>query len=206
MHSSSKKVFFKKWVFKVYENVYEPAEDSFLFANNLTVNKGDTVLDIGTGCGILGIIAAEKASKVIATDINPYAIRCAKENAKLNKVENKIFFIQGDLFKPIKHGEKFDLILFNAPYLPSEKTETKSWIEHAWTGGILGREIIDQFIHYVPFYLKKDGYILLMQSTISNVKKTLKEFKKHGLESNIIAEQDLPFFETIVLVKASFKD
>ena len=44
------------------EDVYEPAEDSFLFAENLDVEKGAQVLDVGTGCGILGILAAEKAA------------------------------------------------------------------------------------------------------------------------------------------------
>jgi len=86
MPSPSKKVFFADYGFHVSGNVYEPAEDSFLFAENLAVKEGEIVLDMGAGCGILGIIAAEKAAKVVAVDINPYAVRCAKENAKLNRV------------------------------------------------------------------------------------------------------------------------
>ena len=90
MLSSSKKVYFRDHVFHVYENVYEPAEDSFLFAENLAVKKGELVLDMGTGCGILGIVTAGKAAKIVMVDINPYAVRCAKENAKLNGVLDKI--------------------------------------------------------------------------------------------------------------------
>ena len=93
MRSLSKKVFFANYTFHVSESVYEPAEDSFLFAENLKVPDGASVIDMGTGCGILGIIAAENASKVVAVDINPHAVRCAKKNAKLNNVENKMFFL-----------------------------------------------------------------------------------------------------------------
>jgi release factor glutamine methyltransferase len=202
MPSPIKKVFFKDYVFYVSENVYEPAEDSFLFAENLRVKKGDFVLDMGTGCGILGIIAAEKAAGVVAVDINPYAVRCAKENAKLNHVINKMFFVQGDLFAPLKPEENFDLILFNAPYLPVEHKENGWWLERAWAGGTTGRQVIDRFINDAPKHLKRNGLILLMQSTLSGVDETLRIFKKEGFKADIIAKRDLPFFETIVLIKA----
>ncbi len=84
MQSPIKRVHFGKFVFDIYENVYEPAEDSFLFAENLDVKPGASVLDVGTGSGLLAIVAAEKAVSVVAVDFNPYAIRCAKKNSVLN--------------------------------------------------------------------------------------------------------------------------
>jgi len=202
MPSPSKKVYFRDYVFHVYENVYEPAEDSFLFAENSAVKKDEVVLDMGTGCGILGIIAADKAAEVVMVDINPYAVRCAKENAKLNRVLEKICFVQGNLFTPIRTEEKFDSILFNAPYLPSKPSEDKSWLGRAWAGGAAGRQVIDRFICEAPEYLKENGCILLMQSTLSNVDETSRKFRKSGLRTSIVAKRALPFFETIVLVKA----
>jgi len=202
MPSPSKKVYFRDYIFHVYESVYEPAEDSFLFAENLAVKKSGVILDMGTGCGILGIIAADKAAKVVMVDINPYAVRCAKKNAKLNGGLAKMFFVQGDLFAPIRAEEKFDEILFNAPYLPSKPSEDISWLARAWAGGATGRQVIDRFICEGPEYVKENGCILLMQSTLSNVDKTLRRFGKFGLRTSIVAKRSLPFFEAIVLVKA----
>ena len=205
MSYSVKKAFFGDHVFDVWTDVYEPAEDSFFFAENLTVRDDEGVLDMGTGCGILGIVAAEKASKVLAVDINAQAVRCSKANAKLNSVAGKMFFVQGDLFAPIRTGEKFDLILFNAPYLPSEPCESQTWFGRAWAGGTNGRAIIDRFIHEVPRHLEKDGRVLLLQSTLADINKTLKILEAEGLETRIAAKLDLPLFETIVLIEAKLK-
>lgn len=199
MPLASKKVFFDSFTFFVDQNVYEPAEDSFLFAENLDVDESSSVVDVGVGCGILSIVAAKKAQEVYSVDINPYAIRCARRNARLNGVASKIFFVQGDLFNSFAKGIKFDLILFNAPYLPSGKYES-SLLERSWAGGKTGREVIDRFIDQAPEYLNAKGRILLMQSSLSNIEQTFHRFMNHGLEVRSIANQSLPFFEKIVLI------
>ncbi|HVO37204.1 MAG TPA: HemK2/MTQ2 family protein methyltransferase [Candidatus Acidoferrum sp.] len=202
MPSSVRRVFFADYAFDIWENVYEPAEDSFLFAENLVLKQGDYVLDMGTGCGILGVIAAAKAAKVVGVDINPQAVLCAKQNSRLNHVSEKMLFVQGDLFAPLKSEGKFDLILFNAPYLPIENEDGNSWFVRAWSGGETGRLVIDRFISEFPKHLRSGGRVLLMQSTLSDVDKTVKSFVRQGLLAEIIAKCDLPFFETIVLLEA----
>jgi release factor glutamine methyltransferase len=196
-------VHFDNYVFNIYEEVYDPAEDTFLFAENIEIKEGDLILDIGTGCGLLGILAARKAERVIAVDFNPFAIRCARENSAINGVGSKIDFIQASLLNALNPMVKFDLILFNAPYLPSEKGEDESWIGRAWAGGANGREVVDQFIFEASLHLKSQGRILLMQSTLTGVEITIHKFIEQGLKACVKAEQKLPFFETLTLVEAT---
>ena len=203
MKSSRKKAFYDNLSFQVFEEVYEPAEDTFLIADYLAqaVKETDTVLDVGTGCGILAVIAAKKALKVIAIDLNPHAVECARSNVKTNRVSGKVDVRQGDLFKPLHKTEKFDLIIFNAPYLPSEPDEEKTWIGRAWGGGHSGREVIDRFIDEAPNYLRQKGRILLAQSTLANIEETITKFSQAGFEASVVAERKFPF-ETIVIIGA----
>jgi release factor glutamine methyltransferase len=202
MLSSAKRVFFNRYVFRVHENVYEPAEDSFLFAEYLLREKGERVLDVGTGCGILGIVAGADAARIVGVDINPYALRCTRENAKLNGLIEKFSLVQGDLFRPLKRKAAFDLILFNSPYLPVRRTQKGSWLEHAWAGGKTGRQTINRFILESPDYLASGGRILLLQSSLCDIERTLKNFTEKALEARVVRMIDLPFFESIVLIEA----
>jgi release factor glutamine methyltransferase len=204
MHSLNKVVIFNELKFIVNEQVYEPAEDSFLFAENLKVNSDESVLDMGTGCGLLAILVAGKCKEVVGIDVNPHALCFAKKNAKLNNVKNFISFIQGDLFTPIKKTILFDLILFNAPYLPVNKKTYISWIERAWAGGPDGRSVIDPFISGATKHVSKTGRILLLQSSLSDVNKTIFRLGENKMKTKIIAEVRVPFFETIKLIEAKY--
>jgi release factor glutamine methyltransferase len=138
----------------------------------------------------------------LAIDINPWAVQCAKENARQNHVSEKMLLIQGDLLTPLRKGEEFDIILFNAPYLPSEEGEGSSWLEQAWAGGTSGRKTIDGFIRESPQHLRSNGEILLMQSSLSDVEETRRGLEEKGLRVDVVASQDLPLFETVFLLKA----
>ena len=204
MHSLDRSITFNKYRFLVDPDVYFPAEDTYLFADHLSVDPNETVMDMGTGCGFLAILSAEKASEVLAVDINPRAIVCTRKNIAKNSVGSKVEAFVGDLFDPIGPSVGFDLILFNAPYLPVEAGEGNAWIQMAWAGGSDGRSVIDRFIDQVPNYLSEVGRVLLMQSTLSNLEATLHRFKNQGLKPRIIAE-DHCFFEKIALIEASKK-
>ncbi|MFH1424152.1 MAG: HemK2/MTQ2 family protein methyltransferase [archaeon] len=172
---------YKSIIFNTNQNVYEPREDSFLLAENLGAPQGD-VLDMGTGSGIQGILAAEQAERVVCADINPHAVELAKENAELNGVSEKMKFAQSDLFENIKG--KFDLIIFNPPYLPKEG-ETEEWIDHSWNSS----EVMKKFLAEYRDFLKPGGKCLLVNSSISGVE----------LGGEIVARQKLAFEEIFVV-------
>lgn len=196
-----KKAYFENCCFLVGEHVYEPGEDTFLLAEKLLVNKDDIVLDMGTGCGILAVLAAKKAKNVVAVDINPHAIDFARRNAETNNVIENVEFRLGDLFCAVKRNERFSMILFNSPYLPSEPGEEKTWIGKAWAGGPKGRCVIDRFIADAPQFLDSGGKILLVQSSLSDIDQTLKMFNEQNLQAKVIAKVKVPF-EMIVLIEA----
>jgi len=197
----TRKVFFDGKAFDIDKEVYEPAEDTLLLASNLKPEKGDAVLDIGTGCGILAVLTASKAKHVVALDINPNAARCSHRNAKANGVSERLDVVCGDLFRPLRENVLFDLILFNAPYLPTEEDEQVDWVDYAWSGGRGGRETIDRFVADVSRHMNLKGRVLLVQSTLSGVERTLEELKAQGLMAGILAQREVAF-ETITLIEA----
>lgn len=190
--------------FQVSAEVYKPQEDTFLIVENLDLKEGEKVLEIGTGCGIISVLAAEKGGDVVATDISSKALKCARKNSKLQGIKEKIDFRKGDLFEPISTEENFDLIIFNPPYLPvrnKEKIETD--LSLAVDGGKDGRMYIDRFLKEFENYLKKDGRVLLVQSSLAGKEETLKKFEEKGFR--VKTKEEKFFFENIYLFKAISK-
>jgi release factor glutamine methyltransferase len=174
--------------------VYKPSDDSFLLADNIQVQGSEKVLDMGTGCGIQGIIASKMGATVTSSDINKEALECARKNALLNGVN--ITFIKSDLFEDIK-GE-FDLIMFNPPYLPTEPGDYDDELAASWDGGATGREVTDRFTRELKNHLSKDGRALLIRSSLSMREKTSASLKQHSLNSKTVDEKPL-FFEKLYL-------
>ncbi|WP_297470061.1 HemK2/MTQ2 family protein methyltransferase [Thermococcus sp.] len=177
------------------ENVYEPAEDTFLLAETVEVRPGERALDVGTGTGLIALLMAKKARYVLGVDINPNAVELARKNARLNGIKNVEFKVS-DLFERVEG--KFDVITFNAPYLPGRPEEP---IDFALVGGERGREVIDRFIAEVPDYLSAEGRVYLVQSSITGIEETLKRFEDAGLSAEVVARKHV-FFEDIVVVQA----
>ncbi|MGZ7109137.1 MAG: HemK2/MTQ2 family protein methyltransferase, partial [Methanobacterium sp.] len=124
-----------------------------------------------------------------------------------NVVTNKAYNIElkkGSMFEPVQ-GEKFDLILFNAPYLPtSEDEKIDEELNTAFDGGPEGRDIIDEFIGEVKHHLNKEGRIQLVQSSLADNEKTISKLEELGFDAEITARQKC-FFEEIVVISGKLK-
>lgn len=190
--------------YETHPKVYEPAEDTFLFAENLQIERRDRVLEIGTGTGLLAIIASKKCSNVTATDINPHAIDCAVKNLINNKSYN-VELRKGDLFEPVK-DDTFDLILFNTPYLPTNESErVGDELDDAWDGGSDGREVIDRFLEGLKDHLNPGGRVQLVQSSLSDIDKTIEKLNRIGLDASVTAREKF-FFEEVVIITGKPKN
>ncbi len=164
---------YKELNLELHPEVYDPAEDSFLLIKAINVVKGNSVLEIGTGCGLIALECARVGANVVCTDINPYAVDLAKRNYSRNKslIEGNFEVRKGDLFSPIKQKEVFDVIIFNPPYLPTKKNELvgeSGWFDVATNGGIDGIIITNRFIDKLPFFLNEKGQAYFVFSSLSD--------------------------------------
>lgn len=179
--------------------VYEPAEDSFLLADAALkeAKPGMRILEIGTGSGFVSavLLANLKEIRLVATEINPHASRCAK----MNGVE----VIRTDLFRGIKSINPetlFDLILFNPPYLPtSEEEKVPGWLNYAFDGGISGRDTLERFLDEVRDYLKPGGEILVLISSITGLDAVKEKMETLGFAVEVVARKKVSFEELIVV-------
>jgi release factor glutamine methyltransferase len=139
------------------------------------------VLDMGTGSGVCAVRAARRAQRVLAVDLNPAAVRCARINALLNQVEARLEVRQGDLFAPLA-GERFDLILFNPPFLRGEPRDER---ERAWRAG----DVAQRFAAGLRQHLRPGGCALLLLSSFGDAGAFLAPLQRHGLNVTALSER-----------------
>jgi release factor glutamine methyltransferase len=148
----------------VLPTVYQPREDSFLLIKALNIKPKEKILEIGTGSGIIAIHCAKAKADVIAVDINSEAITCVKLNSVLNKVKLKV--LNSDLFSNV--SGKYDKIIFNPPYLPSDKKD--KFYDISYSGGKTGLEVTNKFLKDAPKYLNKGGEIYFILTSLATGK------------------------------------
>ncbi len=183
--------FFEDIEIEVPDSVYEPREDSILLANHLKSlkEKNMEVLEMGCGSGLLSIILA-KENNVTSVDINPVAVDIAKKNAEDNNVSLKT--INSNLFDQIE--SKYDLIIFNPPYLPDSDNipGNETWSD---------KGTITKFIKEVSDYLKTNGRVLMIVSSLTTEKDVIKEFESLDFTVKVLKTQKIAW-ETLFLLES----
>ena len=173
--------------------VFRPRSDAWMLVEALRSEAAgaDAALDVFTGSGLLAIAAARAgAREVTAVDVSRRAIACVRLGARLNGV--RIRALRGDLFGPLA-GERFDLIVANPPYVPSEQDALpRHGAERAWEAGRAGRALLDRLCLEAPAHLGPGGVLLLVQSSISGVDATLTGLGGAGLRAEVVARRRGP--------------
>jgi len=176
--------------------IYEPSEDSYFFSDFLKnyfsqlTSKKISYLDLGSGSGILARTAATcgiPKKSILSTDINSAAVKkllLEGFNAK-----------KSNLFKELNKSKRFDIITFNAPYLPREPRENKSTATIT-CGGIRGDEISLRFLKKARSYLKDKGKIFLLISSLTPLERISK------FNPRIVGEKQV-FFEKLLILQFS---
>ena len=156
--------------FYVDENVLIPQPDTEILVEKAIeiaeTTQKNKILDMCTGSGCIAISLAKNINNVqiTAVDISNSALNVANKNAINNNVENKIKFINSDMFNNIE--EKFDIIVSNPPYIETEtinklEIEVQNEPHVALDGGIDGLKFYKIIANNAFEYLNENGYLLL---------------------------------------------
>lgn len=174
--------------------IYYPREDSYLLKKYIErYAGGKKVLDMGAGSGIQALAALKsEAKEVVASDIEKEAVEYCKSLG--------INTINSNLFEKIK--EKFDLIIFNPPYLPKNYKEDKE-NAIALSGGKRGDEIIIKFLKEAKKHLNKNGKILIIVSSLTPRRKIISLLNKLKMTNNVLEKQSF-FMETLECWELNF--
>jgi len=139
-----------------------------------------SVLDLGTGCGVLAILAAKHgAKKVLAVDNLSQAVTNARENvAEFGLPPNTVKVVEGDLFKASRG--KFDVILANLPIDP------RTWKEYTRDVNELAR----RFLRQVRSHLTDKGVAVLTWASLGNLGRLKKDLEELRIPHRLVTEEE----------------
>jgi len=176
--------------------VYPPSDDSLLMIDAIgrLPLGGRRVLDMGTGSGILGLYCAMHGAEVTASDIDQATLVPVCRAAEALGV--RIALRLSDLFSNIP--DRFDLILFNPPYLPSVGVDDRSV-----DGGPDGTMLVDRFLDELPNHLVSGAEALLLLSSLNEPVSV--QLRHRKLRFSTVVSKPL-FFEELQVLRVRLGD
>ncbi|WVO13503.1 hypothetical protein L204_101124 [Cryptococcus depauperatus] len=187
---------------KDYENVYEPAEDSFILLDALEADveelrslKPSICLEIGSGSGIVSAfltnLLGNGNSYNISTDINLYACSTTSRTGTANQLI--LDPVACDLVLPFlpRLAKKIDVLIFNPPYVPTDSHELQSTqgkrdIGGAWAGGLDGMDVTNRVLSLLPQLLSFNGCMYLVAIQENNILEISSMMLSLGLQTKEI--------------------
>jgi methylase of polypeptide subunit release factors len=120
--------------------------------------SGKVAFDVGTGTGVLAFLAARRGARVVATDSEPRAVACARENAGRLGLADRVEVRETDLFP----DGQADLVLCNPPWIP---TDAHTPLERAVYDP--GGRFLSGFLSGLPSHLAPGGEAMLVISDLA---------------------------------------
>lgn len=174
--------------FTVYRNVFWPYDDSIPLVQNFVIKPGESVLDVGTGCGVIAVFAAAKgAGRVVAVDINPAAVRSAKVNVRAHGFAGIIDVRLSNLFAAVRADETFDVIIAN---LPLRNKTAEDVVESSfWDSAFRSHE---KFFADVGRHLNSNGRVYMTQANYGAIEEMKQLVKLSGFNIKLIGSKQMP--------------
>ena len=201
---------FMKLNFIVTKDVLIPQPDTEILTEeviNIAKNlENPTILDLCTGSGAIAISIAKNVPncKIVATDISKNALDIAKQNARFNGVLNNIDFLESNMFNKIK-DTKFDIIVSNPPYIPSEEiTKLPKDVQQepkiALDGGKDGLDFYRKISENAIKFLKRQGYLCL-EIGYNQKKDVIQIIEAHKRYVNTYSKKDLCQNDRVIVTR-----
>jgi release factor glutamine methyltransferase len=179
------------------DDVYPPREDTYLLIECIEPRAGQRVLEMGCGSGLLSLHCAKVGAIVVAIDINQKAVDCTRGNLERNHLQGQVS--RSDLFSGV--DGRFDLILFNPPYLVGTR---KDALDKSWAGGKDGVQILERFLCKAPDHLAPGGQVVVLLSSMMKeapLIRALSAFKRRRLGGKRLFFEELWVEELTPMVK-----
>jgi release factor glutamine methyltransferase len=180
-----RKVLYLGKEFLVYPNTFWPFADSLPLVKHFRVEPGDSVLDVGTGSGLIGIFACYRgAGRVKGVDINPAAIQSATHNVQMHGFADIMTVQQSNLFESLGDDEQFDVITANLPFRNKPAHDIVAMAQ--WDTDFRTNT---RFFEGVGRHLKPGGRIYYVQSNFGEYEAVKRLAQAAGLQVTELARE-----------------
>ena len=170
--------------FLVYPDTFWPFADSLPLVRHFRITPGESVLDVGTGSGVIGIFACYRgAARVVGVDINPAAIRSATHNARMHGFAGTMDVLQSNLFEALG-DERFDVITANLPFRNKQANDVVAMSQ--WDTDF---KTNTRFFEEVGRYLHPKGRIYFVQSNFGEIEAMMRLAQAAGLQTTELASE-----------------